>query len=77
MPLSVENGEPHKQRRRKGRYKGNNRDLRVDGRAGRILERIADSVADDGGLVGFAALSAFISGFHIFLELSTGRRRST
>ncbi len=34
----------------------------VEGRAGGVLEGIADGVADDGGLVGLAALAAVVSG---------------
>ena len=39
----------------------------VHGRAGGVLERVADGVADDGGLVGLGALAAVGAGFDVLL----------
>lgn len=41
----------------------------VDAGTSCILERIAHGVADDSGLMGFAALPAAVSGFDVFLGI--------
>jgi hypothetical protein len=44
----------------------------VKRRAGGVLERIADCVADDRGLVGIRALAAQDAGFDVFLGVVPG-----
>lgn len=52
-----------------GGHQGHHGDLGVDGGAGRVLEGVADGVADDGGLVGVRALAALVAGFNVFLAV--------
>ena len=44
-------------------------DQDVDGRTGRIFERIADGVTNDSSLMGVAALAAVVAFFNEFLSV--------
>ena len=63
----TEDGEADKQSRQQGSNQGYNGDLGIDGRTGSILEGVAYGVADNGSLMSFAALTAFMTGFHVLL----------
>ena len=47
-------------------------DQGVEGRAGGVLERVADGVADDGGLVGLGSLAAFVAVLDVLLGVVPG-----
>lgn len=53
------------QRQEYDRRYGNKLNQYVDGRTGRVFERVADRVADDGRFVRFASLAAEIAGFNV------------
>ena len=58
MALSANKGEHDKHRGQQGGHQAHHSDLGVDGGTGGILEGVAHRVADDGSLVGIAALAA-------------------
>ena len=55
--------------RQKRRDQRDNGDLGVDRRSGGIFERVADGVADDGGLMGLAALAALFARFDVLFRV--------
>ena len=62
-----------RQGRKEGGQKGGDQrhhgDLGVDGRAGRVLEGVADGIAGDGRLVGLGALAALVACLNVFLGI--------
>ena len=63
----VDDGRQHQQR-----HQVHHLDQRVEGRAGGVLERVADGVADDGGLVGLGALAAHVAVLDVLLGVVPG-----
>ena len=66
---SAEEGERDKDSGHQRCHKRNHGDLRVDGRAGRILKRIAHRVAHHGSLVRLRSLAALMPRFDVFLRV--------
>ena len=64
--LSLQAGERRSQNERNDAHQF---DENVNRRTGRIFERIADRIAHDGGFVRFAAFSAVIAAFDVFLRV--------
>ena len=53
-------------------YCGNELDEDVQGRTGCILERVADCVADNSGLMAWAALTAVVASLNVLLGIVPG-----
>ena len=60
-------GQADDRREDQQRHEVHHLDERVERRAGGVLERVADGVADDGGLVGVRALAALVAVLDVLL----------